>query len=463
MLDSPGSAVRLVRALAAGREIWQSGLPHHETFTVLAHGVSWVDQQWLSQLATYGLYRLGGLGLVGLTNVGLIIVGVGGAVVSARRLGARPFTVMMLLPLCVWMVVPAREVRTQEFILPLFVATVYLLARDSRSPSRRVYWCLPILVLWGNLHGTASLGAALVSLRGLTLAWEQRTAIEHSWRRACKALTLTLGGPLCLLLTPYGLQMVSYYHDTIFNSALRHSVTEWQPVTSSFLVAGPFFLLAGIMLWSFGRHVTQTTLWERLALIAIAAVSISVIRNVAFFGLCALALLPISLERSQAARAQALSPSRPRVNAALSVVALIALAIAMLATLGRPAAWFESSYQRLRVLNSVQAATRADPTLKVFADLRFADWLLWRDPRLAGRLAEDARFELLSGSQIDRMQRTFEATGPAWKQGARGYRLVVLDSKADPDAVTGFLAEPGHRVLYDDGERIVILRPAGSA
>src|SRR5436309_14154207 len=33
--------------LAAGREIWQTGIPHHEMLTVIAHGAGWVDQQWL--------------------------------------------------------------------------------------------------------------------------------------------------------------------------------------------------------------------------------------------------------------------------------------------------------------------------------------------------------------------------------------------------------------------------------
>ena len=56
----------------------------------------------------------------------------------------------------------------------------YLLAADSRKPSPRVYWCLPILVLWANLHGTASLGAMLVALRGVTLVWERREVLTRS-------------------------------------------------------------------------------------------------------------------------------------------------------------------------------------------------------------------------------------------------------------------------------------------
>ena len=47
-------------ALVAGRLIANTGIPHHDFFTVMAHGVRWVDQQWLAQLLMYELQHLGG-------------------------------------------------------------------------------------------------------------------------------------------------------------------------------------------------------------------------------------------------------------------------------------------------------------------------------------------------------------------------------------------------------------------
>src|ERR1700723_4703517 len=46
-------------ALVTGRELWQSGLPHHEVLTSMSLGKTWVDQQWGAQLATYALYLAG--------------------------------------------------------------------------------------------------------------------------------------------------------------------------------------------------------------------------------------------------------------------------------------------------------------------------------------------------------------------------------------------------------------------
>jgi hypothetical protein len=453
-------------ALVGGREVWQSGLPHHEVLTALALGRPWIDQQWLSQLLSYGVYLVGGLALLGLVNAVLLAGAIAGAAVGARRLGASPRSVLVALPVCAVIVIYSWEVRTQEFALPLFVATTYLLARDSRHPSARVYWCLPLLVLWANLHGTVSLGAALVVLRGLTLAWERRQSLSRSPRAWGRPAVLVVGGAASLLATPYGLAIISYYRTTLLGSTLRQSVTEWQPITTIPGLAVLFFLLAGAAVWAIGRYPGRTTLWERLALLALGAASIQVLRNSMFFGLLALLILPLALPVAQGRSAPG-DPlarlRRGRLNVALAGLTLFAVVVMTVVALARSNSAIELTYQRTRVLQVVRQQTAADPALKVFADVRFADWLLWRDPALAGRVANDARFELLSAAQMTQLQNVLAATGANWKQGLRDFRLVVLDRRYDPLAVAGLLQEPGRRVLYNDGERLVILRSAKAA
>jgi hypothetical protein len=450
-------------ALVAGRAVWTHGIPHRETLTALSYGTAWHDQQWLSELASYAIYRLGGFGLLGIVNVALLTGGVAGAIAAARRLGARPAAVMVALPVCLWLIIPSREVRTQEFAIPLFVATIWLLASDSRSPSRRVYWCLPILVLWANLHGTVTLGAALVALRALTLLWERRSRLLHDARAWRRPVALLIGAPLALLITPYGTGILPYYRTMFLESSVRHVVSEWQPITSQWITAIPFFLAAAVAIWSFGRDASRTTPWERLALLALAAGSIEVVRNVLFFSLCALVVVPVSLGVGRGSGLRPADPRRGRINLVLLGASLAALSIAVLATMLRPASQLEYSYQRAGVLSAVQAATKADPSLKLYSDVRFSDWLLWRDPGLAGRVAGDARFELLTPAQTGRLVALTEAAGLDWKRAARGFRLIVLDRRYAPAAASGFAHEPGATMLYDDGARLVVLRTSREA
>jgi hypothetical protein len=217
-----------------------------------------------------------------------------------------------------------------------------------------------------------------------------------------------------------------------------------------------------IAVWALWRKPSRSTLWERLALLVLAAGSISVQRNALFFGLFALMALPVWIAGERGAR-PLVKRRQALVNGALVGLALAAAAAGAAAALIRPASTIEFSYQRPGVLAAVQRAVRADPALRVLGDVRFDDWLLWRDPALHGRVAFDGSLELLAPGQLTQVQNLFFKTGSAWKRIARGYRLLVLDRRYEPATVRGFLSEPGRRVLYDDGERLVILRSASQA
>jgi len=148
--------------LAGGREVWQHGLPAHETLTVMAHGARWIDQQWLAQLAFYGLYALGGLKVVALGHVAALVGGLALALFAARSLGASPRAAFWVGVGSLFLAPWSLQLRAQSLAYVPFVAVLWLLARDARAPSRKVYLVLPVLALWANLHGTVVLGALLV-------------------------------------------------------------------------------------------------------------------------------------------------------------------------------------------------------------------------------------------------------------------------------------------------------------
>jgi hypothetical protein len=447
--------------LVDGRLVAQHGIPHHDTLTAFAHGRPWVDQQWLAQLWMYWLYRVGGMALLGVVNVGLVTSAILAAIVASRRLGASTGSVIRVLPLAAVGVVASLEVRTQPYAYPLAVAVMFLLAADSRRPSRTVYLCLPLLILWANVHGSATLGAGLVVLRGLTSLWERRRALVREPRAWRHGLGLIVAAPLCLLVTPYGTAVVSYYRATLLGGNLSRFVTEWQPVTTLPVVAVPFFVLAAIALWSLGRHAGRTTVFERCALVVLAAGAIIALRNVVWFSLATLIVLPVSIDLAVRSRktAGARGGARTPLNLALVSGAIVLLAI----ELGQATARTPSSLEPLYpngALAQVRHAADAEASTRVYADERFADWLLWQLPQLRGRVAYDARFELLSTAQLQAIYDLGSHAGEDWSRAARGYRLLVLDSSAD-GLVRAFLREPGTRRLFERDGAVVLERPAG--
>ena len=93
----------------------------------------------------------------------------------------------------------------------------------------------------------------------------------------------------------------------------------------------------------------------------------------------------------------------------------------------KPTSWFTHAFPG----GGIQAtAAAAGHDGRVFATSPYADWVLWNDPQLAGRVAFDTRFELLSSQQLDALGRIESASGD-WRKSLRGYRVFVLGRKND--------------------------------
>src|SRR5207249_2441328 len=81
---------------------------------------------------------------------------------------------------------------------------------------------------------------------------------------------------------------------------------------------------------------------------------------------------------------------------ALAIVFALTVAV-IAASFARPASFFESKWP---VAGAQAVATAAGPHGLVLADDVHSDWLLWKEPQLAGRLGYDVRFELLTPARI---------------------------------------------------------------
>ena len=449
-------------ALIGGRFVAQHGIPHHDTLNVLTHGTRWVDQQWLAQLVIYELDRIGGLALYSIVYIGLMAAGFAMALAASRKLGGSERHVLWVMPLAAFLyVVGAFQIRTQGFAYPLFAATLWLLSDAVRSPERRrVYLVFPLLILWGNLHGSATLGAGLAMLYGLILLVQDVRAggWEHPLGRVRgRSLAFLVVSPLCLAVNPYGFGIIKYYDVTLLNSTFSKVVTEWQPVTSLMILAVPFFALAFATIWVLGRSGARTRAFDHLALIILAAGAVFALRNVVWFGLACLILLPRTIgavRKTRRVRAR-----NTRLDLALVGLSALTIVVMTIATAARPASWFEHKYDQ-RTVAAVAAAVNRDPGIRIFADVRFSDWLLWHDPALAGRIAYDTRFELLTNSQITRLANLTQLPNPGQRDILAGYRLLVLDTTDQPTTKI-LLARPGTHVIMR-GHRVVVATALGT-
>jgi tetratricopeptide (TPR) repeat protein len=208
--------------LAAGREIVHThSVLRVDPFSITAAGRPWFDVHWLFQVASYGVYCLGGLTGIVLAKCLLVAAGallLHGAVVRAAgwRGGALFVTAFLGALFCARQLLLARPV----IVTLVFTAVFFVQLERHRLERRpRPLFLLPVAqIAWANFQGLFALGPAIVAAYALGAAlgsrpggrsWfplaHERPPVPHERRTPIPALPLVL--VLCLLAsfaTPYG-------------------------------------------------------------------------------------------------------------------------------------------------------------------------------------------------------------------------------------------------------------------
>jgi hypothetical protein len=207
------------------------------------------------------------------------------------------------------------------------------------------------------------------------------------------------------------------------------------------------------VLWLVARHGRILTPMERLALLVTTLAGFTTIRGIVWFGLVAILVVPKLLDRNMSRRQE--RPSSPLLVALAAVCVGVAVIVLGTRLTQLPGALAVSHPEGAAKV--VGTLVDRDPGLKVFASERYADWLLWKEPQLAGRLVYDIRFELFDSKRFAQLA-TFHAQGEKADRIATGARLLVLDARADALAARNFARDPGAKIAYRDRYVVVIER-----
>jgi hypothetical protein len=443
-------------AVLGGHEIVHHGLPAGDALTIWTHGQQWVDQQWLGQLFFYGLYAAGGIKLALFGHAAAASAAFALAIVFARRHGGSVRTICWLAVPTIFLVIwGSWNARAQSLAFVLFVGLVWLLAADAQARSRRVLLVFPILVLWANVHGSVVTGALLVVLAGLSYGFDRR---KEAWQSWFPRAAMLCGGPFaCLMVSPYALKLPEYYRHVLINPGFRDYIHEWQPTTPGFQTA-PFYLLAFVAMWLVGRRGERLSSFEKVVLVATILIGLQSLRGVIWFALAAFMLLPSLLGGGEPKPAGSTARLRFASGALVALSILVAGAtVAIVAA--KPASWFELHYPEGAV-RAVQRAEARQPRVQIFASTQYSDWLLLRLPELSGRIAYDARFELMPTYRLRQLvdvRRQVEG----WQKVVAPFGLFVLKDGADDEGflIRGLLRQENARLLYRGNGAVVLSRP----
>ena len=385
---------------------------------------------------------------------------------ASQHVGSCTERVIRVLPLAAFGVVAAFEVRFPAVRLSACGRSDVPARAGRRKPSRTVYVCLPLLILWANVHRVRS-----ARRRPCRPAWTDlavgakaragaRTARVAARSRADRGTATLLAGDA--VSRPAS---ISYYRATLLQENVARFVTEWQPVTTLPVVAvDSSVLLVAITVWSFGRRVGRTTVFERCALLVLAAGAIPALRNVVWFSLATLIVLP-GLDRPRRAVEEEGPLPGWRQNAAQSGARHRGgrAAGGRARPGGCKSCFRPHSIRCIRTAHSPRSAVPSTPGGRPACTRTSGSptGSCGGCRSCAGGWAYDASFELLSSTQLQAIGVFKSESGADWSRVAGGYRLLGTLTARRRRWSGRLRAEPGTRRLFESDGVVVLLRPVG--
>ena len=390
----------------------------------------WINHEWLAEIFMALVHRAGGFALLVVVQAASIAVAL--ALLLRQRwlraslaewpgwLGLACATITLGL---------SAEPRAELLSWILFAATLGLCLADWQQPSRRLWWTLPIGILWANLHGGNPTGVALVGV--LFLA-------RPSLRRAL----ILAGVALATLASPYGLRVHEHF---LGAHAALPELREWHPLWRALawgsLPQWAALLSAGVamaMLW-LRRHRGEPVRFELLALLLFAVVATRYAR--------------FTWELSLLCAASLLRAPGARLRASKSGVLGLGLGIVLLAVTSAVAArpfGFDFDQSRIPVA-AARFLEQRNPPGPMLNSYNFGGYLMWAHPR-EPVFIDSRAFMLYSEAHFRDLLRLYAQPDFFRELDMRWhFRLAVLQRGGRGAAFLAWLrTQPDWRVVYED-------------
>jgi hypothetical protein len=416
----------LAHGQAPGRDLFSFSRPDGE----------WFAWEWLAGVIFALVDR--GFGLHGVALLaGLLIASA--AAVLFRRLqweGAGMVGALALTLVAVAASAVHHLARPHLFTYLLLPVAMWMVERDRRAPSRRVWWLVPMATLWANLH------AGFVALLALLALEAAGAAVSATLRPQAKRLALLFA--LCsaaTLVNPYGGALHAHIVAYLNSDWIRNAVEEFQAPrfrdqsSMAFLV----LLFAGLMAATEALRRREYGLVANLLFWAQAALhSARHIPVYALFAAPAVAMAWGASMRRLAGEPDERTPDRPAWGAALAGAAVV---LALTAPAHFPDARFP--------ITAVSRHAGQIRDRRVLTSDQWADYLLYRFP--GQKVFLDGRTDFY-GRQVAHEYSSLMLLEGGWREALeRGrFEAALLPNEWPLAAVLA--REPGWRRVYADSQ-----------
>jgi hypothetical protein len=224
-----------------------------DPYSYLSGGQSWINHEWLSEvLMALAWDRFGAPGLVALKLT--VLWGIVGVILSHVRRRHLPLAgAAIVIIMGWWLVLPwTTAFRPQVFTYLGCAVVIGLVARAEDGDYAALWWVVPLMAVWANLHGGFIAGIGLFAI--WAVAHVASRAWWYGWRhRAAPYAARSAGLPLlaaiaATAITPYGPHLWAFLQTAV---EPRTEIAEWNPIALTSLegLAHVVILVPAVVGW----------------------------------------------------------------------------------------------------------------------------------------------------------------------------------------------------------------------
>jgi hypothetical protein len=264
-------------------------VPTHDMLSFSLPGQTWYAFEWLTETLFSILHtRFGFKGVVLVS--GIVIAGT--LTVMFRYALYRGANSLIALALT-FLTVSANSLhfhaRPHIFTLLFLVISMWLIAADRRSPSRRIWLLVPLTVVWANMHGGFFISFPLLALLVIGCALERRIG------DAIRYTTLATLCGLASLVNPYGIKLHAHILEIMRASWVIDTIDEFR--SPQFRTEAQLHLMTllflGLMI--IAPLLSKRRVTESLWILFLAYSALTSVRHGPIFTLIAVPIIAVQL------------------------------------------------------------------------------------------------------------------------------------------------------------------------
>jgi hypothetical protein len=441
-------------------------VPRQDPYSFSKPGAPWYAWEWLSDATCAVLYRAAGLKGVVLAAGVLIALFSTLLIRRITRLGVNALVALLVA-------LPAVGSASMHFLARPHVFTLVLLSfsmwmietdRDGSAPRARIFWLLPLVVVWTNLHGGF---VALVAVLGLTAIG---AAIEEwlgakDWTKPLRYAALAAGCGAASLVNPYGWGLHQHILEYLRSDWIRNVIQEFQSPSfrSENMLQFEALLFAGLI--AAGSLFRRRRIAEGLWILVFAYLALSSVRHVPVFVAVTIPLIAAEV----ASWWQAFTQGAPK-NSLAGILNQMAADsapqfrrtsmwpaafVAALVSIGQPIKWPSDFPAQLFPVAMVHAHESQIAAARVLTTDQWGDYLIFLHPERQ-KVFVDGRSDFY-GPEVGNEYIRLVNGGWDWERLMNKYKFDLALLPVELPIVQLLKQSPAWRVAQDDGKHVLLV------